>query len=114
MTNQNTIDMFVATKGEFFPPESITQIKNKLSSLDNERLIMATSMEYKKPMIMLLVSIFLGYLGIDRFLLGHTSYGIIKLLTGGGCGIWWLIDLFKITSMTKEDNYKKFTSIAGN
>ena len=41
----------------------------------------------------LLLSIFLGELGIDRFYLGKIGTGILKLITLGGCGIWWLIDI---------------------
>jgi hypothetical protein len=44
-----------------------------------------------------LLSFFVGFLGIDRFYLGYTTYGILKLLTLGGCGIWALIDLILIT-----------------
>ncbi|MCS7222875.1 MAG: TM2 domain-containing protein [Anaerolineae bacterium] len=51
----------------------------------------------------LLLSIFLGVLGIDRFYLGYTGKGILKLLTGGGLGIWWLIDLIKIAANSLPD-----------
>lgn len=49
-------------------------------------------------MTTLLLSIFLGGLGVDRFYSGHMGLGVLKLLTGGGCGIWWLIDLIKIVT----------------
>jgi len=50
-------------------------------------------MKQKSWIVALLLSIFPGYLGIDRFYLGYTGTGILKLITGGGLGIWWLIDL---------------------
>ena len=43
-----------------------------------------------------LLSLFVGVLGIDRFYLGYTGLGIVKLITCGGLGIWALIDLILI------------------
>lgn len=51
----------------------------------------------------LLISFFLGGLGIDRFYLGHTGLGIAKLLTVGGCGVWALIDLILIALNNLKD-----------
>lgn len=46
----------------------------------------------------LILSIFVGGLGIDRFYLGYTGMGILKLLTGGCFGILWIIDLIRIAT----------------
>lgn len=51
----------------------------------------------------LLLSFFLGGLGVDRFYLGHTGMGIGKLLTLGGCGIWALIDFILIATRSVND-----------
>lgn len=45
------------------------------------------------PVVALVLAVFLGYLGIDRFYSGHVVAGVIKLLTLGGFGIWWIIDI---------------------
>jgi len=39
---------------------------------------------------------FFGFLGVHRFYVGKVGTGIIQLLTGGGLGIWALIDFIMI------------------
>lgn len=46
----------------------------------------------------LILSILLGELGIDRFYLGYTGLGLLKLITVGGFGIWWIIDIISIAA----------------
>ena len=57
----------------------------------------------KSWLVALLLSIFLGSLGVDRFYLGKIGTGILKLITAGGLGIWWLVDLIMIAAGSMKD-----------
>lgn len=59
--------------------------------------------ERKSYTATLLLSFFLGILGIHRFYTGYIGLGIIQLLTLGGCGLWTLIDFISICF----NNYKE-------
>lgn len=53
--------------------------------------------------LVLVMSIIFGVLGVDRFIMGKVGTGILKLITLGGLGIWWLIDVILIAT---KYNYK--------
>ena len=47
---------------------------------------------------LLILSVLLGGLGVDRFYAGHIGLGVLKLLTLGACGIWALIDIILVAT----------------
>ena len=51
-----------------------------------------------EQLIAIILCLLVGGLGIHRFYLGYTNIGIIQLLTGGGCGVWVLIDLIRLVT----------------
>lgn len=105
------LDMFIMTNQKYFPAEKIMYLKDKLSTMDDEKFSLISTVELKDPTTILLVSIFLGTLGIDRFMIGDIGMGILKLLTAGVCGILTIVDWFIISNKTKELNFNKIITI---
>ena len=66
----------------------------------------------KDRTLILVLSIFFGGLGIDRFVVGDIGMGILKLLTGGIFGILWVIDWFLIMGRVDAVNRRNATEIA--
>lgn len=60
-------------------------------------MVVKKKKEYDQ-VVLLLMSLFLGWLGIDRFMMGQVFLGILKLITFGGLGIWWFIDAILIAT----------------
>ncbi|WP_429911084.1 TM2 domain-containing protein [Glycocaulis sp.] len=58
----------------------------------------------KNPVLLFGFNIWLGGLGIDRFLVGDIVAGVLKLITLGGFGFWILIDCFLIGSRARQKN----------
>ena len=58
----------------------------------------------KNPVSVFGFSVFLGSLGVDRFIIGDTGLGIGKLVTGGGLGVWTIVDWFLIGKATRRKN----------
>ena len=102
------INQFIMINGKFFPEMMFEDVKQKLESLDESKESMLMATEWKNPTVAFLFAFFLGGLGVDRFWLGETGLGVVKLITCAGAGIWTIIDYFLIMKVTKEKNLEKF------
>jgi TM2 domain-containing membrane protein YozV len=54
------------------------------------------------------LSLFFGCFGADRFYLGRTGLGIIKLITFGGSFWWWIIDFCLLLTGKMKDGEGRF------
>lgn len=102
---QEKIDMYIMTNQKYLPAEKIVFIKQKLATVDEDKFALISGVEFKDPTTLLIISLFLGGFGVDRFMLGETGMGILKLLTLGLCGILTIIDWFSIQKKARELNY---------
>lgn len=78
---------------------------NKEDSMSEEA---AQTQQGKDFLVTSMLSLFLGGLGVDRFYIGKIGTGILKLITFGGFGIWYLIDLIIILTGNMKDNRGNF------
>lgn len=108
---QEKVDMFIASKSNYLPQESLPLLREKLLELDESKYVLLQSVDFKDPTIMLIVSLLVGNLGIDRFMLEDIGMGVLKLLTGGVFGILTIIDWCTIMNKTKQHNLNKLMAI---
>ncbi len=70
-----------------------------LSSLEQTR-----TTSDKSWSVTLILSIFLGFLGVDRMYLGSIGLGVVKMLTGGGYLVWWIVDIVLLLQGNMRDS----------
>ena len=105
--DKQKVDMFIMTNQKYFPAEKIMFLKEKLYATTETKFSMISCVDLKDPTTMLLISLFLGSFGVDRFMMKETGMGVLKLLTSGCCGILTIIDWFSISAKAKEKNFNE-------
>lgn len=94
---------FAANQDKFDTATKIL-IQKKMNDITDDQAMIISSLPLKNPTTLIIVDLFVGYLGVHQFMLGNTGKGILELLTGGGCGILWIIDLFSLGNEARKKN----------
>lgn len=92
-------------KNKFFE-QDVIYLEEKLNQMAQENFLKFKKIKFKSPKKVLLISIFLGPLAVDRFMLGEVWKGILKLgMNAGGVGILLILDMFSAKKRTKNKNF---------
>ena len=108
---KSKVDMFVGMHVEHFLPQDLAQIRYWLENMDDGKYFFVQGIEFQKPSTMLFIAILLGW---ERFWLNDIFLGILKLITLGGCFVWWFIDIFTVNRRTKRYNFRKFKQMVNS
>ena len=108
---QQKVDMFMMMNNKYLPESQILFIRERLLAADDSKESLLHTVQFQDPIIALILSLFVGNLGIDRFYIGDTGLGIGKLITCGGIGLWTIIDWFLIMNATREKNLMHLLSV---
>jgi hypothetical protein len=101
------VDLFIMTKGKYFQDYQLPHVRERLLRVPDENWVILQNIQFTDPTLLLVVSILVGALGIDRFMVGDIALGFVKLVTCGGFGIWWLVDFFLIMGATRNKNMER-------
>lgn len=105
------VDNIIVSFAKYFPGEALPSIREQLLQADDEAYQRILISSFKDPQTAIIISVLAGSLGIDRFFIGDTALGIIKLLTCGGFGIWAIIDWFLIMNAARTKNLEHLQQI---
>jgi len=90
---------------------NLMEMAASLDDRDRRKFIDIVQRETQNPVELFGWNAWLGWLGIDRFVVGDIGLGVLKLITFGGLGIWQIIDCFLIGNRTRTKNWEKVLDI---
>lgn len=117
MSREFLIDNFLKEMRYKLNDDNFIKLENKLKSLSDEEInkkldpLNEELLTYKNPSTAIIISILGGWLGLDRIHVGDYIFALLKFITGGGLGIWWIADIFLIGRRVKKINFKRIKKI---
>ncbi len=103
--DEQKINLWLGSNAKYFDAAQIPILREKLKNASDEQYLAVQTQSYIDPTVTTIISVLLGELGIDRFMVGDIGMGVLKLLTGGLCGVLWFIDIFTISKKVKNKNF---------
>lgn len=103
--DEQKINLWLGSNAKYFDAAQIPILREKLKNASDEQYLAVQTQSYIDPTVTTIISVLLGEFGIDRFMVGDIGMGVLKLLTGGLCGVLWLIDIFTISKKVKNKNF---------
>lgn len=105
------VDIFLLTNRECFSDGDIPMIRHRMESAEDSKWQAISTLNFKDPQTALMLSIFGGPIGVDRFYIGDYLLGVFKTITCGGVLIWAFVDQFLIRKATKDNNREMLMSL---
>lgn len=119
----NYLQQYIVSKSSYLPSDKLLLLQRELEDLDEGALNALMMVELRQPVIALILAIFFGEFGVDRFYIGNKELGLAKLIAFGisfvtlfiliglllfmGLYLWKFIDCFLIMKACKEANYQR-------
>lgn len=104
--------MYLTTNASYLQEQAFPILKELLENINESQELQIQSTHLTNPQTVLIISLLFGYLGFDRILIGEYFLGILKLITFGGFGFWYVTDWFVIMRKTRYKNTLKVMKIA--
>ena len=110
---EQRVQDFLIFNHKYLPEKDLEYVASRLLNLNKSQIFDVECLPFRNVTVMYLVSIFLGVLGVDRFLLNDARNGVFKLLLfifsfliipGIILLVWWLKDIIRMDTMTREFN----------
>ncbi|HFR3403288.1 TPA: TM2 domain-containing protein [Streptococcus suis] len=119
----NYLQNYILSKSSYLPSDKLFILQKELEDLDDEALNVLMMVEMRQPLVALILAIFFGEFGVDRFYVGNKELGFAKLIAFAvsfvtlfiligfllffGLYLWKFIDFFLIMRACKEANFER-------
>ena len=92
----------------------VNMIVSEMSDAQAQQFAMMNRARRKDPQMILLLTLvgFLGFAGINRFVLNQIGMGILYFFTWGFCGIGIIVDLVNYRKLASEYNQQQAYEVA--